>query len=106
VIVRAAETVEGRGRLYRARRARDRAAAALRAACLDRMTPRLGLSRDAAPDELLAAVAERTGEDAGRLRSALYGPAPTDDSGLVSLAGHLDEIERRVRLGAPTDQHR
>src|SRR5208283_3548354 len=34
VVVRASETVEGRGRLYRSRRARDRAAGALRAATL------------------------------------------------------------------------
>ena len=43
VVVRASETVEGRGRLYRSRRARDRAAAALRTATLQRLLPRLGL---------------------------------------------------------------
>jgi hypothetical protein len=106
VVVRAAETVEGRGRLYRARRARDRASAALRAAALDRMTPRLGLSRDATPDEILAALAMRTGDGAARLRFDLYGPAPTDDPGLVSLADRLDAVERRVRLGIPTDHDR
>ena len=48
VVVRASETVEGRGRLYRSRRARDRAAEALRTAALQRMMPRLGLGHDAA----------------------------------------------------------
>src|SRR5262249_13696101 len=43
VVVRASETVEGRGRLYRSRRARDRAAQALRTATLQRLLPRLGL---------------------------------------------------------------
>ncbi|OKH68418.1 membrane protein, partial [Mycobacterium sp. SWH-M1] len=42
VVVRASETVEGRGRLYRSRRARDRAADALRAAARQRLLPRLG----------------------------------------------------------------
>ena len=46
VVVRASETVEGRGRLYRSRRARDRAAQALRTATLQRMLPRLGLGAD------------------------------------------------------------
>ena len=49
VVVRASETVEGRGRLYRSRRARDRAAAALRTAVLQRMLPRLGLGAQSDP---------------------------------------------------------
>ena len=49
VVVRASETVEGRGRLYRSRRARDRAADALRTATLQRLLPRLGLGPNAAP---------------------------------------------------------
>jgi hypothetical protein len=102
VIVRAAETVEGRGRLYRARRARDRAAAALRAACLDRIAPRLGLSRAAGPDEIIASLAARTGEDALELRSLLYGPAPADDATLVALATRLDALEARIREDPPT----
>ena len=48
VVVRASETVEGRGRLYRSRRARDRAADALRTATLQRLLPRLGLGPNAA----------------------------------------------------------
>ncbi|PRC53647.1 hypothetical protein C6A85_52785, partial [Mycobacterium sp. ITM-2017-0098] len=43
VVVRASETVEGRGRLYRSRRARDVAAESLRTAARQRMLPRLGL---------------------------------------------------------------
>ncbi|WP_308249693.1 DUF4350 domain-containing protein [Sphaerisporangium fuscum] len=97
VVVRAAETVEGRGRLYRARRARDRASATLRAACVSRIAPRLGLSGDATWDEVVAATALRTGQDAVWVRSVLYGPIPADDAGLVALAGHLDTLERQVR---------
>ncbi|MFC4531612.1 DUF4350 domain-containing protein [Sphaerisporangium dianthi] len=97
VVVRAAETVEGRGRLYRARRARDRASATLRAACAARLVPRLGLSGEATPIEIVAATALRTGQDAVWVRSVMYGPTPTGDAGLIALAGHLDTLERQVR---------
>ncbi|MEU4542809.1 DUF4350 domain-containing protein [Nonomuraea dietziae] len=97
VVVRAAETVEGRGRLYRARRARTQAAEALRGGALDRLTPRLGLGAQPRADEVVAALAVRTGLQAGHLGAALYGVPPADDAGLVALAGYLDEIERQVR---------
>ncbi|MEV1172639.1 DUF4350 domain-containing protein [Nonomuraea sp. NPDC049784] len=96
VVVRAAETVEGRGRLYRARRARQRAADSLRAGTIDRLTPRLGLGSGAGPQEVVAALAARTGQDAHQVGAALYGPPPVDDAGLVGLAGYLDFIERQV----------
>ncbi|WP_327087359.1 DUF4350 domain-containing protein [Nonomuraea sp. NBC_01738] len=96
VAVRAAETVEGRGRLYRARRARERAAAALRAGALDRLTPRLGLASGAGSHEVVAALAVRTGQDPQHVGGALYGPPPADDAGLVALAGYLDHIERTI----------
>ncbi|WP_157529959.1 DUF4350 domain-containing protein [Microtetraspora niveoalba] len=97
VVVRASETVEGRGRLYRARRARDRAAQALRAAAIDRLAPRLGLPPTAAAEEVVAAAAVRTGREAAEVRSALYGPVPADDAALVALAAQLDTLERQVR---------
>ncbi len=56
VVVRASETVEGRGRLYRSRRAGDRAADALRTATLQRLLPRLGLGPNA---DHAAIVADR-----------------------------------------------
>ena len=96
VVVRAAETVEGRGRLYRARRARGRAADALRAGTIDRLTPRLGLGSGSGRHELVTAIAVRTGQDAQEIGTALYGPPPADDAGLVALAGYLDLIERTV----------
>ncbi|MGW0478204.1 DUF4350 domain-containing protein [Nonomuraea sp. NPDC003214] len=97
VVVRASETVEGRGRLYRARRARARAADSLRAGTIDRLTPRLGLASGAGPQEVVAALAVRTGLDAREVGGALYGPPPTGDAELVALAGYLDSIERKVR---------
>ncbi|GAA4205978.1 DUF4350 domain-containing protein [Streptosporangium oxazolinicum] len=96
VVVRAAETVEGRARLYRARRARDRAAAALRAGFTDRVTPRLGLPSGTGPDALVNAIAERTGQAAPHVGAALYGPPPVDEAGLVALAEYMDIVERQV----------
>ncbi|MFG3435975.1 DUF4350 domain-containing protein [Nonomuraea sp. NPDC047897] len=96
VVVRAAETVEGRGRLYRARRARARAAEALRAGAVDRLVPRLGLGSGAVRHEVVGAVAVRAGLDAQQVDAALYGPAPADDAGLVALARYLDSVERTI----------
>lgn len=96
VVVRASETVEGRGRLYRSRRARDRAADALRTAALQRMLPRLGLGRNAAQPAVVQAAAERSGRDPQSVGSALFGPAPATDSDLLELAHDLDDIERQV----------
>jgi Domain of unknown function (DUF4350) len=96
VVVRASETVEGRGRLYRSRRARDRAADALRTAALQRMLPRLGLAISAAPPAVVAAVASRSDRSADFVQHVLYGPAPATDADLVNLARELDNIERQV----------
>jgi hypothetical protein len=96
VVVRASETVEGRGRLYRSRRACDRAAEALRTAALQRMMPRLGLGNDAAPTAVAQAVAERCGLYPEAVAHTLFGPPPTNDPDLVNLAHELDNIERQV----------
>ncbi|MCT7661719.1 DUF4350 domain-containing protein [Mycobacterium deserti] len=96
VVVRASETIEGRGRLYRSRRAADRAADALRTAALQRMLPRLGLSHNAAPPTVVQTVAERCGLHPQTVAYTLFGPPPTTDGDLVNLARELDNIERQV----------
>jgi hypothetical protein len=96
VVVRASETVEGRGRLYRSRRARDRAADALRTATLQRLLPRLGLGPNADAPAVVQAVAARSAEDPAVVGPALFGPPPASDSDLVHLAHELDTIERQV----------
>jgi hypothetical protein len=96
VVVRASETVEGRGRLYRSRRARDRAADALRSATLQRLVPRLGLSADTSPPAVTTTVAQRSGTDPDIVWHALFGPPPATDTDLVHLARMLDHIEREV----------
>ena len=96
VVVRASETVEGRGRLYRSRRARDRAAEALRTATLHRLLPRLGLGPQAPPQAVVATVARRSGTEARFVSYHLFGPPPATDNDLLQLARALDDIERQV----------
>ncbi|HEX2211930.1 MAG TPA: DUF4350 domain-containing protein [Mycobacterium sp.] len=96
VVVRASETVEGRGRLYRSRRARDSAASALRTAALQRMMPRLGLSPNADPAAVVHAVSAHCGMPPHPVTHLLFGPTPGDDAELVHLARELDNIERQV----------
>ena len=96
VVVRASETVEGRGRLYRSRRARDRAAEALRTATVQRLTPRLGLAANTEPGTLSRAIAARGAGDPDTLRHLLFGPPPATDADLVALAHALDDMERQV----------
>ena len=101
VVVRAAETVEGRARLYRRAGARDRAAEALRAGALARLVPRLRLGSEPSAAAVVAAVAARTGPagyDAGEL---LFGPPPPDEAGLVGLADRLDALVRLTLDPAP-----
>lgn len=93
VIVRASETVEGHGRLYRSRRSRDRAAAVLRDAALNRLTIRLALPRGAGADAICAAVAARTGREAASIKATLFGPVPRDDAAFIALARDIDTLE-------------
>lgn len=95
-IVRAAETTEGHGRLYHARRSRDQAATHLREAAAKRMIPLLGLPPDATPQAVARQLASRTGEDTNAVTRILSGPAPDNDAALVALADKLDELERKA----------
>jgi hypothetical protein len=97
VIVRAAETVEGRARLYRRARARGKAADALRAGARSRLLPLLGLPRGSAPPTVIDAVTRRSRSAGPEVAALLYGAAPADDVALVRLADDLDVLEREVR---------
>ena len=96
VVVRAAESVEGRSRLYRAARARGTAAEALRAGARDRLVRRLGLPTDTGRAGLVDAVAGRIGREPAGLDALLYGAEPGDDAALVRLADDLDTLNREV----------
>ena len=97
VAVRAAETVEGRARLYRRGQARDTAAEALRAVRRSGLSTALGLPAGAEPAAVVDAVAERAGRAPGEVGMLLYGAAPADDAALVRLADDLDALDREVR---------
>ncbi|HEX6446539.1 MAG TPA: DUF4350 domain-containing protein [Streptosporangiales bacterium] len=97
VIVRATETTEGRSRLYRSLRARERAVEALRGGVVARLRTLVRLPRDADPPAVVAAVAGRTGRDPVEVERMLYGEAPADDAALVRLADELDALEKEVR---------
>jgi hypothetical protein len=96
VVVRASETVEGHGRLYRSRRSRGRAATVLRDAARHRVTARLALPADAGEGAVCAAVAALTGREPGAVQAILYGPAPRDDAALVALGQDIDALEGEV----------
>ncbi|MEY9934780.1 hypothetical protein ABH926_009448 [Catenulispora sp. GP43] len=96
VAVRAAETAEGRARLYERGRVTDRASGALREAARSRLAARLGLPRTAAVGDIATAVAARGGPPAADTLAVLAGPAPADDAGLVGLASALDRLEAEV----------
>lgn len=97
VIVHAAETTEGRARLYRRSRARDRAAAALRESALGKLHTAHGIPRRAEPTAVVAAIAARTGRDPAMLYELLYGQPPLDDSALMFLSHELDLLTLEVR---------
>ena len=92
VVVRASETSEGLGRLYQARRARDRAAAALRGAALARLSKRLAIPARS-QDVMTAVLATWSRRRPDEVETILYGPAPHDDAALVALAEALDILE-------------
>ncbi|MGV9564922.1 DUF4350 domain-containing protein [Streptomyces sp. NPDC003480] len=99
VAIRASETVEGRARLYRKARARDRAASALRSTTRTRLAPLVGVSlaQAHAPEALLPALSAHLHNDGQSLHPLLFGPPPADDTALIALADQLDALEREVR---------
>jgi hypothetical protein len=96
VVVRSAETAEGRAGLYRAAGARARAAAVLRAAAMRRLAPRLGLPATASGEEVAAAVTRTAGREHAAVVALLLGPPPQDDAALTALADDLDALERET----------
>ncbi|CAM3576006.1 DUF4350 domain-containing protein [Occultella aeris] len=96
VVVRAAETTRGRGRLYRRAGAHAHAGAALRAGTLARVGARIGLPTSANPDQVIDSLVRATGRSPDELEHLLYGPPPTDDASLVALTQALDTMESEV----------
>ena len=97
VVVRAIETTESRGRLYRRAGDRGRAAAVLRAGTCERLAQRLAIGRGAGPTALVHAVSLATGRPGAEVADTLFGAAPPDDPALIHLAQQLTDLEERVR---------
>jgi hypothetical protein len=102
VVVRSAETQEGRARLYRQAGARDRAAATLRTAALRRLAVRLSVPSSAQPEDVVRLAAAASGRPESELREIMLGGAPVNDAALVRLATTLDVIEHEVAGNAGT----
>ena len=98
VAVEGAELVTAVGRLLDGRRRPDEAAAVMRAATRRSLASRLGLSADAPPEVLAAAVHTQTGIDPARVAAALATRPVASDADLVAVATELDHI-RRTTLG-------
>jgi hypothetical protein len=97
VVVRAVETTEARGRLYRRASDRGRAALSLRAGTRRRLAARLGVPKEASTSTLAQAVAQSTARDPAEIRDLLDGKTPHSDGALVLLADQLAQLEENVR---------
>jgi hypothetical protein len=97
VIVRAIETTESRGRMYRKSRDRTRALAVLQLATRRRLTAYLGLPASSAVNNIAAAAAAVSGRSYHEVLELLTSPAVPDDPTLLKLANTLTSLEKEVR---------
>ena len=96
VTVRASETLEGRARLYQKASARTHALDALRIGTISRIAVVCGLPQTATLDQVLGAVAARTGRSLPSLRALLVEREPSGDRELLRLSDELQELENEV----------
>ncbi|WP_104117084.1 DUF4350 domain-containing protein [Arthrobacter sp. B1805] len=96
VVVRAAETAEGRARLYQDSGSVAHAAATLRAATLARLAQRLRVERSASPTEVLQAAARHSGRSQVELEQRLLGHTPTTNRELVLWAQEILDLEKEI----------
>ncbi len=97
VVVRAAESTESRGRIYRRTGDRRHAAGILVDSARRRLIEALQLPRGTTVETLAAAAAARTGRDPYAVLGLLGHPAVTNDSQLVDLGQQLIDLENEVR---------
>jgi len=97
VIVRAVETTESRGRMYRRSRDRTRALAVLQQATRRRLASYLGLPASSTISSVAAASAAVSGRDHHDVLHLLDSPATHDDSSLLETANNLVALEKEVR---------
>ena len=97
VVVRALETTESRGRMYRKARDRNRATAVLQLATRRRLAAYLGLPGSAGVSSVAAAAAAVSGRHYQDLLDLLSSSATHDDSSLLERANTLAALEKEVR---------
>lgn len=97
VIVRAVETTESRGRMYRKSRDRTRALTVLQLATRRRLAAYLGLSASSAVSNVAAAAAAVSGRKYQDVLHLLSSSEAHDDSSLLELANTLVALEKEVR---------
>jgi hypothetical protein len=97
VVVRAIETTESRGRMYRRSADRARALSVLQLATRRRLASYLGLSASSTVSSVAAASAAVSGRNYQDVLRMLDSPAAHDDSSLLELANTLLALEKEVR---------
>jgi hypothetical protein len=96
-VVKAIETTESRGRLYRKARDTGRAGQTLRARECRRLGSYLGLPAGAAPTAVAREAAAAAGRDPAVITALLAGPPVQGEDALLALAHDLSELEKDVR---------
>lgn len=96
VVVRAVETTENRGRLYRRAADHRRTGSVLQAGTRHRLGHRFGVREQAPVEVLVRAVCSATGRPAQEIHRLLTEPVH-DDPSLLRLAQQLSDLEEQVR---------
>ncbi|GAA4029677.1 DUF4350 domain-containing protein [Arthrobacter methylotrophus] len=96
VAVKAAETAEGRARLYQDSRAVGRAADNLRAGTLTRLARHFRLGPEAGAEAVLDAVGRKINRPAPELRMLLLDHRPHTESELVRWAQSIEKLEQEA----------
>jgi len=97
VVVRAVETTESRGRLYRRARDRGRAVAVLQEATTRRLASYVGLPPGTGAGAVAAAAASVSGRRADDVLRLLHPGTVPDDASMIELATALATLEKEVR---------
>jgi hypothetical protein len=95
-VVKAIETTQSRGRLYRRAKDTARAGSILRTAARGRLGRYLGLQAGAPARAVAEAVARATGRPPEHVLALLDGPPPATEDALVALATDLSTLEKEV----------
>lgn len=96
VLVRSAETIEGRARLYQNAKAVNHAADNLRAATMTRLAAQLRLPAGASSADVVDAVARNSGRTRQELERLLRHEEPGTEARLVAWAQELQQLEKEV----------